>query len=210
MFSCNDFTFPWITLESLGMTSYSNPAPTEKLHFQFMTRRLFAQSARFSHLMLKLEWELHEFLSLFFFFNNGPCCCSVANSRPTRWPHGLQYTRFPCPSLSPGICSNSCPLNRWCHPTISSSVALNFSQQQGLFQWVGSLHQVAKVLELSLSPSNEYSGLISFRIDWFDLLAVQGILKSLFHHYSLKASIFGAQPSLWPNSHIHTWVLEKP
>ena len=55
---------------------------------------------------------------------------------------------------------------------------------------------------LSISPSNEYSGLISFRIDWFDLLAVQGTLKSLLH--SSKASVLGAQLSLWSNSHIHT------
>ena len=70
--------------------------------------------------------------------------------------------------------------------------AFNLHEHQGLFQWVGPLHQVAKVLELqsfSISPSNEYSWLISFRIDWFDLFAVQGTLKSLFQHHSSKASI---------------------
>ena len=56
----------------------------------------------------------------------------------------------------------------------------------------------------SISPSKEYSQLISFRIDWFDLLAVQGTLKSLLQYHNSKASIFSAQPSLWPNSHIHT------
>ena len=56
----------------------------------------------------------------------------------------------------------------------------------------------------SISSSNEYSGLISFRIEWFDLLAVQGTLKSLLQHHNSKASILGAQPSLWSNSHIHT------
>ena len=61
----------------------------------------------------------------------------------------------------------------------------------------------------SISPSNEYSGLISFRIDWLDLLAVQGTLKSLLQHHSSKASVFSAQLSLWSNSHIHTWLLEK-
>ena len=67
----------------------------------------------------------------------------------------------------------------------------NLSQHHGLFKWVSSWHQVTKVLELriSLSPSNEYSGLISFRIDWFDLLAVQGTLKSLLQHHSSKASV---------------------
>ena len=62
----------------------------------------------------------------------------------------------------------------------------------------------------SSGPSNEYSGLISFRIDWFDLLAVQGTLKSLLQHLGSKASIFSTQLSLWSNSHIHTWLLEKP
>ena len=51
-----------------------------------------------------------------------PCCCSVTKSCPILWPHGLQHTRLPCLPLTPGICSNSCPLSRWCHRTISSSV----------------------------------------------------------------------------------------
>ena len=78
------------------------------------------------------------------------------------------------------------------HPLSSPSLsALNLSQHQGLFQRVSSSHQVAKVLSFSfsISPSNEYSGLISFRMDWLDLLAVQGTLKSLLQHYSSKASI---------------------
>ena len=78
------------------------------------------------------------------------------------------------------------------HPLSSPSLpAPNPSQHQGLFQWVNSSHEVAKVLEFSfsLSPSNEYSGLMSFRIDWFDLSAVQGTCKSLLQHYSSKASV---------------------
>ena len=67
----------------------------------------------------------------------------------------------------------------------------NLSQHQSLFKWVSSSHQVAKVLEFSfsISPSNEHSGLISFKSDWFDLLDVQGTLKSLLQHHNLKASI---------------------
>ena len=77
------------------------------------------------------------------------------------------------------------------HPVSSPSPAFNLSQHQGIFSWVSSLHQVAKVLEfqLHISPSNEYSELISIRIGWFDLLAVQRTLKSLLQHYSSKASI---------------------
>ena len=62
----------------------------------------------------------------------------------------------------------------------------------------------------SISPSNEYSGLISFRIDWFDFLTVQWILKCLLQHYSLKASVFCHSALFWSNYHIHTWLLEKP
>ena len=79
------------------------------------------------------------------------------------------------------------------HPLSSPSPpALNLSQHQGLFKWVSSLYQVAKVLEfqLNISPSNEHPGLTSFRTDWLDLLAVQGTLKSLLQHHSSKASIF--------------------
>ena len=112
------------------------------------------------------------------------------------WPHGLQHARLPCPSLFPRSCSNSCPSSQWCHPTISSSVAPSppafaLSQHQDLFQGVCSSHQVPKywICSFSISPSNEYSGLISFRIHWFDCHTVQGTLKSLFQHLSWKASI---------------------
>ena len=96
--------------------------------------------------------------------------------------HGLQHNRPPCPSPTPGARSNSRPLSRWCHPTISSSVApsppaFNLSQHQGLFKWVSFFcirWPKHWSFSFSISPSNEYSELISFRMDWFDLLAVQG------------------------------------
>ena len=100
-------------------------------------------------------------------------------------------------SLSPGVCSNLCPLSRWCYLTISSSATpspfdFNLSQPQGLFQWVSSAlwFRWPKYWSFSFSnsPSNDYSGLISFRIDWFNL-AVQRILKSLLQHHNSKASI---------------------
>ena len=93
------------------------------------------------------------------------------------------------------------------HPLLSPSLpAPNPSQHQGLFQRVNSSHQVAKVLEfqLSISTSNEHTGLISFRMDWLDLLAAQGTLKSLLQHHSSKASILRCSASSQSNSHIHT------
>ena len=96
---------------------------------------------------------------------------------------------------NPRARSNSCPLSQWCHPTTHplsspSPPAFSLFQNQGLFQWVSSSHQVAEVLKFQLQHQsfNEYSGLISFGIDWFDLLAVQGTLKGLQHHSS-KAPI---------------------
>ena len=122
-----------------------------------------------------------------------PQFSSVAQSRPTLQLHGLQQARLPCPSTVPGDCSNSCPSNWWCHPTISSSVVTFSSGLQYFPAWgsspmSSSSHQVAKVLELQLQDQsfNEYSGLISFRMDWLDLLAVQGTLKSLLQHHSSK------------------------
>ena len=113
------------------------------------------------------------------------------------WPHGLQHARPPCPSPTPGVHSNSCPLSRWCHPAISSSVvpfsscpqsfpaSKSFPMSQ-LFSWGG---QSIGVSAFSIIPSKEHPGLISFRMDWLDLLAVQGTLKSLLQHHSSKASI---------------------
>ena len=112
------------------------------------------------------------------------------------WPHGLQHSRPLCPSPSPAVCPCSCPLHQWCRPAISSSDTLfsscpQFSQHQGLFQWVNCSHQMTKYWSFSFntSPSDEYSGLISFRIDWSDLLGVQGTLRSLLQHLSSKASL---------------------
>ena len=118
--------------------------------------------------------------------------CSVMSN--SLWPHGLQHARLPCPSPTPGACSNSCPsidAIQPSHPLSSPSPpAFNLSQHQGLFRWVSSLHQMAKVLELQLQHQLfQYSGLISLRFDWLDLLAVHGNLKSLLQHHSSKASI---------------------
>ena len=111
-------------------------------------------------------------------------------------PHELQHARPPCPSLSPGIHSNSCPSSRWCHPAISSSVVPFSSCPKSLpasvFSDESTLHMSwPKYWSFSFSiiPSKEHPGLISFRMDWLDLLAVQGTLKSLLQHHSSKASI---------------------
>ena len=124
------------------------------------------------------------------------------------------------PFISPGVCSNSCPLGWWCHPAISSSVAL-FSSCHQSFLAAGFFSNESALLirwpkywsfNYSISLSNENSGLISFKIDWFEPLAVQGTLKSLLQLHNSKASILlcsfffirvtlyrrqGSRPSPW-------------
>ena len=123
-------------------------------------------------------------------------------------PHGLQHTRLSCSSPTPEACLNLCPLIWWCHPTITSSVALFSSCLQsfpasgsGKEMFPSSLRWFSNESVLCIrwpkhwsfsfiiSPSNEYSGLISFRIYCFDLFAVQGTLKNLVQHHSSKAWI---------------------
>ena len=113
------------------------------------------------------------------------------------WSHRLQHAWPPCPSLSPRVCSNSYPLSGFIYPShplsTSSPPALNISQYWGLFKWVSSSYQGAKALDLELQNRSFqwiFTGiLISFRINWFHVLAVQGTLKSLIQHHSVKASI---------------------
>ena len=114
------------------------------------------------------------------------------------WPHKLQPASLSCPSLSPWVCSNSCPLSQWWHPITSSSVTpfscLQSFPASGFFPmtWLCVRRPKYWSFNFGISPSNEYSGLISFRIDWFHILAAQGTLKSLFQHQfeSINYSVF--------------------
>ena len=130
------------------------------------------------------------------------------------WPHESQHTRPPCPSPTPGVYSNPCPLSRWCHPTMSSSVIPFSSHFQSfpasrsfpMSQFFISGGQSIGV-SASACPSNEYSGLISFRMDWLDFLAVQVTLKSLLQCLSSKASIVQCSVFLmvqFSHPHIYT------
>ena len=111
-------------------------------------------------------------------------------------PHESQHARPPCPSPTPGVHSDSCPSSQWCHPAISSSVVPFSSCPQSLpasesfpmsqlFTWRWPKYWS---FSFSIIPSKEHSGLI-FRMDWLDLLAVQGTLKSLLQHDRSKASV---------------------
>ena len=148
----------------------------------------------------QLYWP---FRSLLFFLPLFLLCClllfviqfsSSVVSNSLR-PHRLQHARLPCPSSTPGAYSNSCPLRQWYHPTFSSSVT-PFSSGLQSFPASGSFSSESdlqmrwpKYWSFSISPSSEYSGLISFKMDWLDLLAAQGILKSLLQQFKSISSL---------------------
>ena len=131
------------------------------------------------------------------------------------WSHGPQHARLPCPSLALKVCSNSYPLSQWCQPTISSSAApfsscpLSFPASESFpMNWLFTSGRQSIGASASVFPMNIQG--------WFPL-GLTGLfssmskgLKSLLQDHSSKASILGAQPSLWSNSQIHTWLLEKP
>ena len=112
------------------------------------------------------------------------------------WPHKSQHARPPCLLPTPGVHPNSCPSSWWCHPAISSSVvpftscpqsfpaSESFPMNRLYMKWLKYWS-----FSFSISPSKVDPGLISFRMDWLDLLAVQGTLKSLLQHHTSKASI---------------------
>ena len=134
------------------------------------------------------------------------------------WPHGLQHAILPCTSPTPGACSNSCPLSQWYHPTISLSV-IPFSSCLQSFQASGSF-PVSQFFESggqNIGASASASFLPMNIQDWFPLgltglifLLSKGLSRVFSNTTVQNHQLFGAQLSLWSNSHIHTWLLEKP
>ena len=133
------------------------------------------------------------------------------------WSHGLQHARLPCPSPTPGAYPNSCPLSQWCHPTISSSVVPFSSCLQSFppsrsFQMSQFFASGGQSIWVSTSAS-----VLPMNIqDWFPLgwtslisLQSQGLSRVFSNTTVQRHQLFGAQLSLWSNSHIHTWLLEK-
>ena len=166
---------------------------------------------RFWTLWEKVRMEWFERIVLKHVYSVQFSCSVVSNSL---WPHESQHARPPCLSPTPGVYPNSCSLSRWCHPAISSSVVPFSSCPQSLPASVFSNESALCIrwpkywsFSFNISPSNEYSGLISFRMDWLDLLAAQGTLKSLLQYHSSKAP---CSVLSFLNSPTLTWPLEKP
>ena len=133
-------------------------------------------------------------------------------------PHELWDARLLCPSLSPRVCSNSCPLSQWCHPTISSSATPFSSCSESfpasgsytmscLFPWGG--QSIGASASASVLPKNIQGW---FPLEWTGWISWQSKgLSRVFSNITVqKHQFFGAQPSLWSNSHICTWLMEKP
>ena len=143
------------------------------------------------------------------YFSSVPFSCSVMSD--SLWPHEPQHTRPPCPSPTPRVYPNTHPLSQWCHLTILSSCPLlllpSIFPSIRVFSNESVLHirwQKYWSFSFNIRTSNEHPGLVTFRMDWLVLLAVQGTLKSLLQH-----QFFSTQISLQSNSHVHTWPLDK-
>ena len=140
--------------------------------------------------------------------------CSVVSD--SFWHHGLEHSRLPCPSLSPEVCSKSCPLSQWCHPTISSFItpfssllqsfpaSESFPVSQFFASGGQSIGASASVLPMNI----QYWFPLGWT-GWISLLS-KGLQRVFSSTTVWKHQFFSAQPTLWSNSHIHTWLLEKP
>ena len=132
------------------------------------------------------------------------------------WPHELQDPRLPSPLPSPGVCSNSCQLSQWCHLTISSSV-VPFSSCLQSFPASGS-SPMSLIFVSSGQSIGASASVLPMNIQGWFPLGLTGLISLQFKRLSSifssrtvqKHQFFDAQPSLWSNSHIHTWLLEKP
>ena len=132
------------------------------------------------------------------------------------WPHGLQHPMPPCPSLTPRACSNSCPLSWWCHPIISSSF-VPFSSCPQYFPASGSF-PMSQLFASGGQSIKVSASVLTINIQaWFPfgltgLISLQSKgLSRVFSNTTIQShKFFGTQPSLWSNSHIRTWLLEKP
>ena len=144
------------------------------------------------------------------------CCYSAAKSRLTLRPHGLLHARLPCLSASPAVCSNSCPLSWWYHPTISSSVA-SFSSCPQSFSESGSFPMSWLFASVAQSIGPLASVLPMTIQDWFPLrlaglvsLLSKGLSRNFSNTTVQKYQFFRAQLSLGSSCHIRTWLLERP
>ena len=208
--------FPWISTKALLLLGRGNIQFQESFNFQTLLHMGIIWGERLKIQITELhlgfcKFELHFdtlLLTVSVQFIHSVMCYSL-------WPHGWQHTRLPCPSPTLGACSNSCPSSRWCHPSISSSVipfsclqscpaSGSFPVSQFFVSGGQSIGTLASVLPMNIQ-------------DWLplgltSLISLQSKeLSRVFSNTTVqKHQFFGPQLSFWSNSHIHTWLLEKP
>ena len=163
-----------------------------------------------------MDFFIYLRLLLLLYRRTVPFRCSVVSN--SLWPHGLQHARPPCPSPTPRVYSNSCPSSRWCHPTISSSVS-PFSSSFQSFPASGSFpvsqffasggQNIGISASASVLPMNTQDWSPLGWIGWISLQS-KGFWRVFSNAIVQKHQFVSAQLSLWSNSHIHTWPLEKP
>ena len=172
----------------------------ENWKFNCVPKRLNTLSLPFSQKICLIHLPSVQFI-----------CSVMSNSLQ---PHESQHARPPCPSPTPGVHPNSWPLSRWCHPAISSSVVPflllpTIPPSISLFQWANFSHQVAKVLELQPQHQNTQDWSPLRWTSWISLQS-RGLARVFSCTTVQKHQFFGTQLSSQSNSHIHTWLLEKP
>ena len=205
-----------LLLESSGRNMWSNTISSTS-NIQLFIHCL-------GNLIIYSRFNMENCLSLYWFFSFPsthyfPLVAVVQCSARYvfLWSHGLQHARLPCPSPSPGVCTNSSPLSQWCHPIISFSV-IPFSGLRS-FPAPGSfpISQFFSSGGQSIGVSASVSVLTMNIQEWFPLgwtgwisLQSKGLSRIFSNTTVQKHQFFGARPSLWCNSHIHTWSMEKP
>ena len=166
-------------------------------------RCFFGIPTRLIRLFIKFEWVLLLF-----------SCSAMSDSLR---PHGLQHTRLPCPSLSPRVCSNSCPSSRWCHQTISSSVfpfstCLQSLPASGSFPmsqfFISGGQSIGVLAPASVLPMN-IQGWFPLGLTSLISLQSKGLSRVFSNTTVQKDLFFSSQLSSWHDSHIHTWLLKK-
>ena len=225
----DSWTIQWTFFNSISSSVYTMPSSLFCIHILLELFLKFFTKYFLSLNCLSLLKRMPTLLLVYLVFFISQFLCGVWNrvvslffSRSVMsnslWPHGLQYTRLYCPSPYPRACSNTCPLSWWCH-TITSSSVFPFSPSLQSFPASGSLlmsQLFASVGQSSGASTSAPVLPVNFQ-GWFPLqltslisLQSKELSRVFYNTIVLKYQFFSAQPSLWSDSHIHTWLLEKP
>ena len=193
----------WISLQSKGLSRVFSNTTVQKHHFFSAQLSLWSKSHIYTWLLEKSIAVVQSLRHVWLFVTPWTATRQASLSFTINWSLlKLMSTELVMPSDHLILCHPLLLL-----PSIFPSISVRSNESVLCIRWP---KYWSFSFSFSISPTNEYSGLISFRMDWFDLLAIQGTLKRVFNTIIEKHQFFGTQLSLSSNSHIHTWLLEKP